>query len=183
MSCGGNNDIVEQYGDIHLHTGPYPIPVNEASAQECSGSCYYGESWPEQEALANAINNPQPQRLQAINNNPDPSKRYALVPAGNVGGEIGVGCMNTRCMFPNCHGSCNCESSGNSVDEELMFDKEVREPFDVFGVNVPLPRFMKRKEQFKVPFTQYEVEMGEKSIAMILTGLILFLAWYYMNRK
>ena len=86
-------------------------------------------------------------------------------------------------MCPNCHGSCNCESSGNSVDEELMFDKEVREPFDVFGVNVPLPRFLKRKEQFKVPFTQYEVEMGEKSIAMILTGLILFLAWYYMNRK
>lgn len=187
MSCGRNQNIIENYGDVHLHTGPYPIPVNEAERQNCDGACYYGESrWPQQEALANSINQPQPAKLVAINHSPDPAKRYALVPAENVGGEIGVGCMNTRCMCSNCHGSCNCSSVEPNIEEQLMYNKEIKEPFEIFGLNIPMPKlpvFARRREQFTVPFTRYEIAMEEKSIAMIITGIILFLAWYYMNKN
>ena len=172
MSCGNRNpNIIERYGDVHLHTGPYPIPVNEAAEQDCSGSCYYGESWPEQEALANSINQPEPPRLVAINNNPDPSKRYAMIPSENLGGEIGVGCMNTRCMCPNCHGSCNCPSVEPNIDEQLMYNKEVIEPFGF------------SREQFRVPFTSYDFSMEEKTFALIITGIILFMAWYFMSQR
>ena len=163
MPCCGNKDLVEKYGDIHLHTGPFPLPVNEASAQECSGACYYGNQWPEQEALANSIDHPQPPRLQAINNNPDPSKRYALVPSSDPDAEIGVGCMNTRCMCPNCHGDCKCPSlcPSNNPDKQLMYNREVEEPFTVLGVNFV---------------------MEDHTTTYLLLGLIIFVLWYYFTR-
>ena len=146
MSCGcGNKKLIEKYGDIHLHTGPYPImddphgcPNPDHTIQE------------------------QPQRLEAISNSPDPSKRYAMVPSENVGGEIGVGCMNTRCMCQNCHGSCNCPAIYPSIDDRLMFNKEIMEPFTV-------------------PVINYNFD--EQAMGIFMTGLILFLVWYYMSRK
>ena len=157
MSCGNNKYLIEKYGDIHLHTGGYPLPVNEAEMQECSGSCYYGSSWPQEEALANSIDNPNPKQIVAINNSPDPNKRYATIPSEPA--DIGVGCMNLNCMCPNCHGDCKCPKSNPTVDQKLMFNKEIAEHFSVGG---------------------YQLE--DQTCMYLLIGLILFLAWFYLKR-
>ena len=206
--CGKKKNIIEKYGDVHLHTGPFPLPVNEASAQECSGACYYGKMWPEQKALADSIDRPKPKQLVAINNNPSPCKRYAYIP--RQGGDIGVGCMNTRCMCPNCHGDCKCPSlaPGTSPDERLMFNKEVAEPFEIMGVDIPMPfeddnenfdidvsDYVNIPEDFTVPGTNVEIDVSDymkegfsftlqdQTTTYLLVGLILFAVWFYFNRK
>ena len=154
-----NRRIIEKYGDVHLHTGVSPLPANEAEMQGCPGACYYGSAWPEQKALADSIDNPSPHQIVAINNNPDPKKRYAVIPSEQV--EVGVGCMNLNCMAPNCHGEAKCAKNCNTPtnDQMLMFDKEVAEHFSVGG---------------------YQLE--DQTLTYLFVGLVLFMLWYYLTK-
>jgi hypothetical protein len=152
------NHLIEKYGDPHLHTGVSPLPVNEAEYQQCPGSCYYGCEWPEQKALADSIDNPNPPQIVAINNNPDPKKRYAVIPSEPA--DIGVGCMNLNCMCANCHGDCKCPKTCPSTDQKLMFDKEVAEHFSVGGF-----------------------ALMDNTVLYLLVGLALFALWYYFTKQ
>lgn len=158
MSCGcDNKNLIEKYGDPHLHTGVNPLPVNEAEMHQCPGSCYYGDQWPSQEVLANSINSPQ---LVAINNSPDPKKRYGI--AGGVLNthDVGVGCMNLGCMCQNCQGDCKCPKKSIDYDQVLMYDKEVVEPFG---------------------FGSFQLE--DQTFMYLVMALILFAAWYFLTKN
>lgn len=153
-----NNSTIENYGDVHLHTGDSPLPANEAIMQGCAGSCYFGSAWPEQKALADSIDNPVPKQIVAINNNPDPRKRYEVIPSEPA--DVGVGCMNLNCMCANCHGDCKCPKTLPTIDDKLMYNQEVAEHFTVAGFH-----------------------LQDQTLMYLLVGLVLFLLWFYLTRN
>lgn len=185
MSCG-NQQLVENYGDPHLHFGGNPMAVNEAAMHGCSGECYYGDRWPAKEAIAQSIDAGLP--LQEVtgkdapgscgcpphrifhqdgqpiaqNNSSDPNKRYASPEDLSGNFEVGVGCSNLRCMCPNCHGDCKCPSTC-SGDNDPMRKHEVVEPFVGGLSNI--------------------FQLQDETLMYLLVGLALFLAWYFMTKR
>ncbi len=185
MSCK-NKNLVENYGDPHLHHGDSPIAVNEAAMHDCPGSCYFGDTWPAQEAIANSIESgrslyadygkgkdhcgcgsghqfQKPGQPVAVTHNSDPNVRYQMPEDASANYEIGVGCSNLRCMCPNCHGDCKCPKFCPNVDQQLLKNKEVIEPFHGSLANM-----------FK---------LQDQTTMYLLVGLILFLAWYFLTKR
>lgn len=163
MSCG-KRELIENYGDPHLHHGASPFAPHEAAAQECPGACYFGDQWPQVQRQVAALDDSN--TLQVVNQSNDPSKRYGYSSSGDATKyEIGTGCMNTRCMCPNCHGDCKCPKNPDysQLEPNLFETQKVIEPFGA---------------RLEVGF-----KLEEGTIFYLLAALLLFLAWYMLDKR
>jgi hypothetical protein len=158
MSC--SKDLIETYGDPHLHTGDSPIPLHEAEMHDCPGSCYFGDQWEQVQRSVESLN----QGPMARNHSPDPNVRYG--PQVDVSQyEVGTGCMNTRCVAPNCHGSVLCPKKPDydQLEPNLFPKQKVIEPF---GASV-----------------QFGFKLEDGTLNYLLLALAALALWYFLSRR
>lgn len=107
--------MIENYGAVYLHPDEYPEPEDLSERHGCADGMYPCDRFPE--SANDMVSNCPVKGPLAMNNSPDPEKRYGNPCNAHEGAVVGTGCMNLDCMCPNCHGDCKCGAGSNKSEQ------------------------------------------------------------------